>query len=254
MTAHGPILISVPHSGTSFPSSVREYYTDKALNCPEDTDWFIHELYDFAPEMGIELVMAPNSRYVIDLNRSPENSSLYSDGRSQTSLTPSCTFLGENILKKEIPTEEIKRRLDQFYWPYYKELERKLNLRVKKFGKALLFDAHSIKRNVKTIREQPFPDMILGDADQTTASEVLISTALKALASGDYQVEHNNPFKGGHITRYFGNLNKNVHALQLEMSQDIYMNEKSTTYNKEKADKVRELLKKFFKKLTLVLE
>ncbi|MBK25676.1 MAG: N-formylglutamate deformylase [Halobacteriovorax sp.] len=249
MSPSNPILISVPHSGIRFPEEVRQYYKEHVLKHPEDTDWFIGELYDFAAELDIEIYEAPYSRYVIDLNRDPKSASLYKDGRSETSLVPRTNFLGDSILRNEIPDSEIERRLSEYYWPYYKAVEEKLSLRAQKFGRALLFDAHSIKRSVPTIRKEKFPDMILGSADQTSAKKETIDLALSSLRKSSFQVNHNDPFKGGHITRYFGGLNDKIEALQLEMSQDLYMDEETTTYLKEKAEKVRAVLIELFKSL-----
>ena len=115
MNPTSPIIISVPHSGTKFPDSVREYYKESVLKHPEDTDWFIGTLYNFASNLDIEIIEAPYSRYVIDLNRSPKQDNLYKDGRSETSLVPSTNFLGASILKKEIPEFEIQSRLEEYY-------------------------------------------------------------------------------------------------------------------------------------------
>lgn len=254
MTTQNPILISVPHSGLGFPTEVQKYYKDEVLKHPEDTDWFVDRLYDFAQDLHIEIVVAPYSRYVIDLNRDPHSKALYSDGRSETSLTPSTTFLGESILNSPIEDEEVERRLKEYYWPYYKKIQEKLDARVQKFGKALLFDAHSIKRNVSTIRKDAFPDMILGNCDGSSASQLVIDTALRTLGSGEYQLNHNDPFKGGHITRYFGNPEKGINALQLEMSQDIYMDELTTCLDQAKVEKLKPLLKSFFQEMLNLLD
>lgn len=244
-----PILISSPHSGTAFPSEVKSFYKEEVIENPRDTDWFVDQLYSFSSELGIELVSAPYSRYVIDLNRDPMSKSLYSDSRSETSLVTEKSFLGEDILKKKIPKDEIARRAEAYYWPYYKMIQEKLDQRIKLFGHALLFDAHSIKRIVPTISEKAFPDLILGNNDQTSASQSLITTALKSLSEGPFEVKHNSPFKGGHITRYFGVPEKNQHALQLEMSQDLYMDEEKTVYDEVKASKMILVLKNMFEDL-----
>ncbi len=249
MKAKSPILISVPHSGIKFPEEVRSYYKDKTLNSPGDTDWFIDQLYSFAPELDIEIVVAPYSRYVIDLNRDPESKQLYQDSRQETGLIPSKSFSGEEILLKEINQEEAQRRLNAYYWPYYKMVQEKLDERIELFSKCLLFDAHSIKRLVPKISKDPFPDMIIGDADETSADKSLIDCALRSLKKGPFEVAHNHPFKGGHITRYFGKKSPSQHALQLEMSQDLYMNEESIKYDEEKAPHVREVLREMFKSL-----
>ena len=250
-----PILISAPHSGVDFPDEVKDKFQDKFTKHPEDTDWYIHQLYDFAAELGITLIKANYSRYVIDLNRQVDSSSLYSDGRKETTLLPAVTFAGEAISKNEKPDQsEVKRRLEKYYHPYYQKIETELASLVDEFGSALFFDAHSIKRMVKSIQDKPFPDLILGNLDGVTANPNLISTALEALKNSEYEVSHNHPFKGGMLTRYFGNPQNGVHALQLEMVQEIYMDEDSCEYSLEKASCVRKTLRAMFKKLILELE
>ncbi|MBI3482630.1 MAG: N-formylglutamate amidohydrolase, partial [Bacteroidetes bacterium] len=168
-----PILISVPHCGTEFPDELKEQYNPELIKAPDDTDWFVHQLYDFAPAMGMTMISAKYSRWVIDLNRDPQSKPLYTDGRIITALCPTTTFLGEPLYRDkrtEIKSEEVNRRLEKYYWPYHKLLEENLNRLKKKFGKVLLWDCHSIRQVVPTIQKEKFPDMILGDADGTSAS------------------------------------------------------------------------------------
>src|SRR5690606_4308443 len=115
--------------------------------------------------------------------------------------------------------------LEKYYWPYYQAIEKLIADRKEQFGKAILWDAHSIRRHVPTIRQEPFPDMILGTNDETSADAIFINSALSTLRSDKFQVNHNDPFKGGHITRYFGKPADNQHALQLEMNKVLYMND-----------------------------
>lgn len=249
MKVNSPILISVPHSGTDFPLEVRPSYKEEVLKCPADTDWFVDTLYDFAEELEIELIVAPYSRYVIDLNRDPESKLLYNDSRSETGLVPSLSFDGAPLLKMELEQSEIARRVEAYYWPHYQLIQEQLDHRREKFGKCLLFDAHSIKRNVPRISKDPFPDLILGDADESSASKNLIDAALSSLKEGPFNVAHNHPFKGGHITRYFGGSIEHQHALQLEMSQDLYMDEEKILYDPIKAQKMIPVLRNMFKNL-----
>jgi N-formylglutamate deformylase len=117
------------------------------------------------------------------------------------------------------------------------------------FGEVLLWDAHSIRHKISTIQKDPFPDMILGDNDLKTASEKLISTALNSLKHSDYEISHNYPFKGGHITRYFGSKLTKTNALQLEMNKILYMDDTETKYHPKKALTVKKLLKSVFEEL-----
>ena len=61
-------------------------------------------------------------------------------------------------------------------------------------------------------------------------------------ASSDYSAVMNARFKGGYITRHYGDPRKNVHAIQLEIAQRAYMDEASREYDDVKADKLRDTL------------
>ena len=242
-----PIILSIPHCGIEFPDEVVGDFIPEQVKSVDDTDWFLQDLYDFAPELGITTVYAKYSRWVIDLNRDPESAPLYNDGRIITGLTTTTDFLGNPIYKEgQVPNvEEVKRRLDKYYWPYYKQVQGFLDQRIKEFGKVILWDAHSIRELVPTIRTEAFPQMILGDNDEQSADKKFIDITLKNLSS-KYQVNHNDPFKGGHITRYFGNPEKNIHGLQLERNKNLYMDDAERQFDEARANEMREVLKKNF--------
>jgi len=244
-----PFILSVPHCGTEFPKELQNDYVPEMMQAPDDTDWFVHELYNFASEIGITIIHAKYSRWVIDLNRDPKSAPLYNDGRIITGLTTTTDFFGKGIYLSEnkIPNqEEIERRLEKYYWPYYEKVNSLLEERKSQFGKVLLWDAHSIRRSVPTIQKEFFPDMILGNNNSQTADIQIINTAFENLCSGEFQINHNTPFKGGHITRYFGKPENEVHALQLEMNKILYMNDEEMEFDENRAEKVRVLLRRTF--------
>jgi N-formylglutamate deformylase len=247
-----PILLSVPHCGTNFPDELADQYKPELIKAPDDTDWFVDQLYNFAPSMGITMISANYSRWVIDLNRDPKSKPLYTDGRIITGLCPTTNFLGEPIYKNqrnEVDQKEIDRRSKEYYQPYHNKILELLNELKAEFGKVLLWDCHSIRQVVKTIQPNKFPDLILGDADGTSASPGIIETALGVLDHGSYTVSHNHPFKGGAITRHFGKPSENKHALQLEMTKVNYMDDSETKYDVERANMMQSLLKRVFEKL-----
>ena len=71
-----PLLISMPHVGTHVPPALAAHFTPEARRV-HDTDWHLERLYDFADELGASVLVATHSRYVIDLNRPPDNQNLY---------------------------------------------------------------------------------------------------------------------------------------------------------------------------------
>ena len=246
------LLLSIPHCGIEFPKDIEGIYDPSIIKHPDDTDWYLQELYDFASEMGVTIIEAVYSRWVIDLNRTPENKNLYNDGRIITALCPSTNFFGTAIYshqENEPSKKEIERRLKKYYIPYHDKIDSLLFELKKEFGRVILWDAHSIRRNVPTIQKADFPDFILGDNDETTASREVIEVALKSLQSSHFDIQHNKPFKGGYITRSKGDPNKNIHALQLEMSKDLYMQNKERDYDPIKASKIKKILKQTFTQL-----
>ncbi|MEO7987904.1 MAG: N-formylglutamate amidohydrolase [Chryseolinea sp.] len=252
-----PILISVPHCGTNFPDEIKDQYKSNLASSPDDTDWFVDKLYDFTASMGMTMISAVYSRWVIDLNRDPKSKPLYSDGRIITGLCPTTNFLGEPLYKDErqaVDEKEIDRRLDQYYLPYHAKIQELLNELKAKFGKVLLWDCHSIRQYVPTIHNQKFPDLILGDADGTSADVSLTETVLKKIKTTNYSLQHNNPFKGGTITRHFGRPSENQHALQLEMTKVNYMDDAEKKYDDKRAEKMRDVLKGVFENMITQLK
>ncbi|MEM1406537.1 MAG: N-formylglutamate amidohydrolase [Bacteroidota bacterium] len=246
-----PILISVPHCGTEFPEELKGLYDSSLISSPDDTDWFVDQLYDFAPEMGITMITAKYSRWVIDLNRDPQSRPLYNDGRIITQLCPTHSFAGDEIyLDGYHPgKEDIDFRLQAYYWPYYQKIEEELHEIKAEFGQVVFWDAHSIRQMVPLIRQEKFPDLILGDNNGATASSLLAKTAIDQLKRRGHKVNYNDPFKGGYLTRYFGKPESHQHALQLEMTKINYMDDDEVNYHPQRAARVRDTLATVFEKL-----
>jgi len=231
-----PIVISVPHCGIEFPEDIKKNYLPKHVEFPEDTDWLVDKLYDFAPSMGITVIKARYSRYVIDLNRDPNQAKLYHDGRTESSLVPTKNFSLEKLYINDEPTElEVRKRLEKYYWPYYHAISKTINDLKVRFSNVLLYDAHSIRRQVASISDQKFPDLMLGSNYSNSAEIGLIDTAMKHLSKGPYSVVKDKFFAGGHITRFFGRPDQGVHALQLERCWDLYLQDNPRLLDQRKS-------------------
>mgnify|MGYP006183227389 CR=1 FL=1 len=240
-----PMVISCPHVGTYIPDSIQTKLTPTVLSHLDDTDWFVHQLYDFAPSLGITTIVATHHRWVVDLNRAPNSQALYNDGRVITGVVPTTDF-NENHLyqSNQAPSnDEIQERIDQYFNPYHQRLEALLQLLKNQFGHVLLLDAHAIRKQVLGIQSSPFPDLILGNNDSLTSTLALDVSAQAILSSSDYSFSYNHPFKGGYLTRSFGQPAKGIYALQLEMAKTNYMDDSETIYDEARASKIKMLLK-----------
>lgn len=239
-----PVVLSVPHAGTYFSAEIEAELKEDKLP-PDDTDWHVDQLYNFADSSGIMMITAQYSRWVIDLNRNPDSTPLYNDGRMITALCPATNFSGEAIYKderKEVATEEVNRRRKLYFDPYHTALQQMLDEVKAQFGCVLLWDCHSIRRFVPAIHPEPFSDLIIGSADRSSASDEITDKALTILGKSNYSISHNHPFKGGYITRHFSNPDKQQHALQLEMAKPLYLDDNEQVYHKERAENIRTLL------------
>jgi N-formylglutamate deformylase len=246
-------LLSIPHCGTEFPQELRNQYRSDLISAPDDTDWFLHQLYDFAAALGISVIHATISRWVIDLNRDPQSKPLYTDGRIITPLCPTTTFTGEPLYndgRKDVDPMEVSRRVGVYYTPYHEHLAKKLFELKSRFGKVLLWECHSIRQFVPTIHPEKFPDLILGTNDGQSADQRMIDAVVNQLSKGKYSVSVNHPFKGGYITRHFGRPLEQQHAMQLEMTKVNYMDASEKNYDAKRAEDVRTLLRKVFIELT----
>lgn len=221
-----PLLVSIPHMGTEIPRELHGDYVPRALEV-EDTDWHLDRLYAFARELGASVLQPTVSRYVVDLNRPPDDTPMY-PGASNTELCPSRFFTGDALYRDGFvlsPAEKERRRAS-FWEPYHRALQEELARLRAEHGYALLWDAHSIRAEIPWLFEGRLPDLNIGTADGRSA-DASIAQAVTGAAARDPRFTHvlNGRFKGGYITRQYGRPAENVHAVQLEMCQSLYMRE-----------------------------
>lgn len=242
---HAPLLISMPHLGTTIPTELRGAYVTRAL-ATEDTDWHLNQLYDFVADLGASLLMPQVSRYVIDLNRPPDDAPMY-PGASNTELCPTRFFTGEPLYRPgaEPDLAERQRRRQVFWQPYHEALAGELQRLRDLHGHVLLWDAHSIRSQIPWLFAGRLPDLNFGTADGSSADASIAAGLMRACA-GQQVFGHvlNGRFKGGYITRRYGAPKQGVHAVQLEMCQHLYMQEHSPyAFDADRAATVRPLLR-----------
>lgn len=218
-----PMLVSMPHIGTEIPLELQADYVPRALEV-EDTDWHLARLYDFLPSLGASVLQPKTSRYVIDLNRPPDDTPMY-PGAANTELCPTHFFTGDALYQagKEPSPSDIEHRRTMYWQPYHDALKAELS-RIKSIhGYALLWDAHSIRSQIPWLFKGKLPDLNIGTASGVAAATV-ISDAAASQADGFSHVI-NGRFKGGYITRHYGQPAQHIHAIQLEKCQSLYMQE-----------------------------
>jgi N-formylglutamate deformylase len=235
-----PLLLSLPHVGTVIPDDLAPAFAPRALAL-EDTDWHLAEVYDFARALGASVLVPRVSRYVIDLNRPPENTPMYA-GANNTELVPTRFFTGDPLYREgRVPDERETLRRRETYWrPYHEALAAELARLVAAHGHAMLWDGHSIQAEVPWLFEGRLPDLNLGTAGGASCAPAL-REALMAVLAAQSSFSHvtDGRFKGGYITRRYGRPREQVQAIQLEMGLATYMDETRAALPVAPADSAR---------------
>ena len=234
-----PLLISVPHDGRKLPENIAAVTTPAGRNLP-DTDWHVARLYEFARELGASLLVAEDSRYVVDLNRPSDDAQLY-ENQGTPGLCPKKTFAGDDIYLDPVEIDR-QERVATYWQPYHDQIAATLQQLHEQHGYALLWDAHSIPSSVPSLFDGELPVLNVGTWDGRSCGKGLSDAVMSVTAASDYEAVLNGRFKGGFITRHYGDPDNGVHAMQLELAQRAYMHERNLEFDKAKAAELRATL------------
>lgn len=243
-----PLVISMPHCGTGLLPGMAARLTDAARTLP-DTDWHIPHLYDFAQRFDATIIAARLSRYVIDLNRPSSGESLY-PGQATTGLCPTTLFDGGPLYHAgaEPDDAEIAGRVATCWQPYHDALDAELARVRETHGRALLWDAHSIRGTVPRLFDGRLPDLNLGTARGTSLDPARHQRVMAALdtaaGAAGFTAVTDGRFVGGHITRHYGRPAAGVEAVQMELVQATYMDEDGPpfSFRPDRAARIRPVL------------
>jgi N-formylglutamate deformylase len=245
---HGevPLLVSLPHDGSLIPDDIAARMTPEARRAP-DTDWHVGRLYAFASELGASMLVPRLSRYVVDLNRPPDDRSLY-PGQNTTGLCPMVRFDGGPVYLdgQEPAADEVAARVEQYWRPYHQALAAELARLKASHGRVVLWEGHTIRGSgLPYLFEGRLPDLNLGTSGGASCSPGLRERLRGVLSAQDeYDFVVDGRFKGGHITRHYADPANGIEAVQLETSQRTYMDEDSFEYDEEKAARLQPLLRR----------
>ena len=224
---HGdaPLLVSFPHTGIEIPADIEVGLVSPWL-ARKDADYWVDVLYDFAHEMGATTIRTSLSRTVIDVNRDPSGATLY-PGQATTTLCPVDTFDGERIYKpgSEPDAAQIARRREEYFDPYHAALAVELERLRAKYGRVVLYDAHSIRSHVARLFEGELPQFNIGTNNGATCDPALTASVEKICAASSYTSVTNGRFRGGWITRHYGRPDQGINAMQMELAMRGYLHE-----------------------------
>jgi len=239
-----PLLISLPHDGRQLPAGLASRLSEPARALP-DTDWHVSRLYAFARALGASMLIPHYSRYLVDLNRPPDDVSLY-PGQNSTGLCPVQRFDGGSIYRDgQAPNpDEIAQRRERYWQPYHRALADELTRLRGEHGRVLLWEAHSIRAECPFLFAGRLPDFNVGTADgRSCTPQRQARIAAWLAAQHTYSWVANGRFKGGYITRHYGRPDAGIDAVQLELAQRNYMDEDSFAWLPDAAARLQERIR-----------
>jgi len=237
-----PIILGLPHTGTFVPDDVAACLNENGRKLA-DTDWHIDRLYQgLLPE--ITTVKANYHRYFIDVNRDPEGHSLY-PGQNTTPLVPLTDFDNQGIWNTPPDAAEVQRRLAISHAPYHAAMQAEVDRVHALHGFAIHYDCHSIRSEIPFLFECQLPALNIGTNDGSTCAPSISGIVEDIARSSDFSMVLNGRFKGGWTTRHYGQPDKGVHAIQLEIAQRSYLTREAApwAYDVQKADLLRQTLR-----------
>lgn len=230
-----PVIVEVPHAATAVDPACMPWLIAPIRSVGRDADLYVDELFKDAPSFGATLLVSELSRYVCDLNRDIDDVDSDSVEGAKGSESPHGLIWhrstdGHHVLPCPLPPHELRRRLDEYYYPYHRTIRRLLDERRREFGHAILLCAHSMPSrgrvgNADVGRKRA--DIVPGSRGRTTAAASVIDATEAVAREAGWSVTHDDPYRGGFATVHYGQPDHGWHALQVELSRARYMDEAS---------------------------
>jgi N-formylglutamate deformylase len=210
-----PLIVSIPHAGTIIPDDISGLVSNDLAR--RDADHHVERLYAFAADLGATIIHSRISRTVIDLNRDPSGQSLY-PGQATTGLCPDTTFDGEPLYAAgaEPDAAGIERRRATYFAPYHAAIAEQIERLRALHSAIVLYDAHSIRSHVPRLFDGELPQFNIGSYNGASCAAALTDAIAEDCASDSHVV--NGRFKGGWITRHYGQPKRGIHAVQMELA------------------------------------
>lgn len=239
-----PLVFNSAHSGRVYPDRFLQLTGLDHLSIRQSEDAFVDELFARAPHMGAPLLRAHFPRAYLDVNREPYelDPAMFVERLPDTYNTTSprvaaglgtiARVVAENkpIYRERLTVADARMRIEGIYKPYHTTLQNLLSQTISQFGFAVLIDCHSMPRLSRS-RDRTPPDIVLGDRYGSSCAPMIIDLAETLFTGAGLKVARNRPYAGGYTTRSYGRPQHGVHALQIEISRHLYMNEVTLSKN-----------------------
>ena len=237
---NSPVLVASPHSGRIYPPAFLAASRLDPHTLRRSEDCFVDELFGGASSCGLPLLAADFPRAYCDVNREAWelDPAMFADKLPPWCLTRTprinagfgtiarLVSSGQPIYAEKLAFAEAEARIRSCWQPYHVALSALIAETRSRFRHCILLDCHSMPTEEPAPGTRHDPDFVLGDAHGNSCDPVLPVTAQRFLEQAGYRVRRNDPYAGGYVTRHYGRPQQGVHALQIEVSRSLYLDQK----------------------------
>ena len=237
--ATSAVIFASPHSGRTYGAEfLRASILDEvALRSSEDA--FVDLLLGAAPDAGSPVLLGAVPRAYVDYNRAATEldpaliQDLPKGGMNARVLSglgviPRVVAGARAIYSGKISRADADTRLSRFWHPYHAQLTALMIRQRTRFGRASLFDMHSMPHDAigsgngfTTAR----PEIVLGDRFGAACHPDISARVSEVFTAAGLRVARNAPFAGAYIVQRYGQPAVGQHVIQIEIDRALYMDE-----------------------------
>lgn len=240
-----PFFVTIPHSGESVPD-----FCDWLHQLPEthlmcDVDRFVNRLYEPSlQKLNVPWIQTQWHRYAADLNRFSHDIDASSvEGCSTPAGTHPkgfhwvVTTTGLPLLKKPISQKTHQDLIDLIFTPFHQKVESQYQI-LKSSGHRQIYhlDVHSMPSVGTKMHRDPGEkrtDIVISDSYGKTSGPEFVDLVIAAYAKAGFKVGYNWPYAAGRVSEHYGQPQNGQHAVQVELSRALYMDESSKHLNEK---------------------
>lgn len=245
------MLVECPHAGLAVPADLAGSVGGTERMRMRDADLHVDRLCEDVPTVGATLLSATLSRHVVDLNRNPTDVDplLHAPSFDRRGAPRGVVWRvstdGRPVAKRPIPAAEVEARVARFHAPYHARIVAELERLRARFGCVVLLAVHSMPSCARVAGSEEVirrADVVPGTRGRTTAAPELIDCTDALFRDAGLSVRHDDPYRGGYTTAHYGAPDASVHAIQIELSRALYLDENALTLRDADAARVRSLI------------
>ena len=223
------VVLHIPHDSTVIPDSVCDQYLlgedELNMELSRITD---HHTFDLFVGSGAQIVRAPVSRLVVDVERFRDD---VDEPMSRKGMGAVYTATSQMTpLRRMLRSEEREDLMRNYYDPHHRRLETAVCKAIESHGRCLVVDCHSFPDHPlpyeQTTSNAVRPDICIGTDDFHT-EECLGSVFIDEFRNAGFTVAVNTPFAGAIVPGNRYRIDRMVQTIMVEINRRLYLQDNS---------------------------